>query len=178
MKRVVSISQAETTMLRTQTTTTLTAGIHTRPGSLYQLCHELSVISSGMFICRHKGLQARVPYTKILHWAIVFFVAQELHATAQPCRYTASEAFSSVKKAMRYISGVRRKFSWGGLVQGHMVVICFWCALFATSQFDVISMFPNERFGEVCWHSMHCFLHPLSLLYMSLHWIWTISAPS
>jgi len=38
-------------------------------------------------------------------------------------------------------SGVRRKFSWGCLVQGHMVVICFWCALFVTSQFDVISMF-------------------------------------
>ena len=40
-------------------------------------------------------------------------------------------------------------FHGGGLVQGHMVVI-FWCALFVTSQFDVISMFPNQRFGEVC----------------------------
>jgi len=30
------------------------------------------------------------------------------------------------------------------------VVICIWCALFVTSQFDVISMFPNQRFGEVC----------------------------
>jgi len=47
-------------------------------------------------------------------------------------------------------SGVRRKFSWGWLVQGHMVVISIWCALFVTSQFDVISMFPNQRFGEVC----------------------------
>jgi len=47
------------------------------------------------------------------------------------------------------VSGVHRKFSWGGLVQGHMVVICFWCALFVMSQFDVISMFPNQRFGEV-----------------------------
>jgi len=36
------------------------------------------------------------------------------------------------------------------LVQGHMVVICIWCALCATSQFDVISMFPNQRFAEVC----------------------------
>jgi len=45
-------------------------------------------------------------------------------------------------------SGVRRKFSWGGLVQGHMVVI--WCALFVTSQFDVIFMFRNQRFGDVC----------------------------
>ena len=48
-------------------------------------------------------------------------------------------------------SCVRRKFSWGVLVQGHMVVICIWCALFVTSQFEVISMFPNQRFGEVCW---------------------------
>jgi len=47
------------------------------------------------------------------------------------------------------VSGVRRKFSWGVLVQGHMVVICIWCSLFVTSQFDVISMFPNQRFGEV-----------------------------
>jgi len=29
-----------------------------------------------------------------------------------------------------YISGVRRKFSWGGFIQWHMVVICVWCALF------------------------------------------------
>jgi len=40
-------------------------------------------------------------------------------------------------------------FMEGGLVQGHMVVICIWFALFVTSQFDVISMFPNQRFGEV-----------------------------
>ena len=32
-------------------------------------------------------------------------------------------------------------FYGGGLVQGHVVVI--WCALFVTSQFDVIFMFPN-----------------------------------
>jgi len=41
-------------------------------------------------------------------------------------------------------------FPWGVWVQGHMVVICIWCSLFVTSQFDVISMFPNQRFGEVC----------------------------
>jgi len=34
-----------------------------------------------------------------------------------------------------------------------MVVICIWCSLFVTSQFDVISMFPNQRFGEVCWRN-------------------------
>jgi len=37
IKRVVSISQDRTTMLRTQMTTTRTAGIPTQPGSLYQL---------------------------------------------------------------------------------------------------------------------------------------------
>jgi len=41
-------------------------------------------------------------------------------------------------------------FMVGGLVQSRMVVICIWCALFVTSQFDVISMFPNQRFGDVC----------------------------
>jgi len=37
----------------------------------------------------------------------------------------------------------------GRVIQWHMVVICIWCALFVTSQFDVIFMFPNQRFGEV-----------------------------
>jgi len=40
-------------------------------------------------------------------------------------------------------------FHWVGLIQGHVVVICVWCALFVTSQFDVFSMFRNQRFGEV-----------------------------
>jgi len=64
------------------------------------------------------------------------------------------------------LSGVRRKFSWGGFIQWHMVVICICCALFVTSQFDVIVMFPNQRFGEVFWHNMHIFLHPLPLFYV------------
>ena len=73
--------------------------------------------------------------------------------------------------ALVTISAVRRKFSWGGgFVQGHMV-ICIWCALFVMSQFDVIVMFSNQRFGKVCWHSTHIFLHPLPLFYVSLHWI-------
>jgi len=68
-------------------------------------------------------------------------------------------------------SGVRRIFSWRCFLQWHMVVICIWCALFVTSQYDVIVMFPNQRFGEVCWHNMHIFLHPLPLFHVSLHWI-------
>jgi len=49
--------------------------------------------------------------------------------------------------------------------------VCIWCALFVTSQFDVIFMFPNQRFDEVCWHIMHILLHALSLFCVSLHWI-------
>jgi len=47
-------------------------------------------------------------------------------------------------------SSVRRKFSWGGYIHWHRVVICIWCALIVTSQFHVIILFPNQRFGEVC----------------------------
>jgi len=47
----------------------------------------------------------------------------------------------------------------------------FVCALFLTSQFDVIFMFLNQPFGEVCWHNMHIFLHPVPLFYVPLHWI-------
>jgi len=45
-----------------------------------------------------------------------------------------------------------QKIFMGGFhsVAWHMMVICIWCALFVTSQFDVILMFPNQRFGEVC----------------------------
>ena len=56
-------------------------------------------------------------------------------------------------------SSVRRNFSWGGFIQRRRVVICIWCALFVTSQNDVIVLFPNQRFGEVCWHNMHIFLY-------------------
>jgi len=40
-------------------------------------------------------------------------------------------------------------FHGRGFIQWYMVVICIRCALFVTSQFDVIFMFPNQRFGEV-----------------------------
>jgi len=38
----------------------------------------------------------------------------------------------------------------GGFIQCHMVDICIWCALFVTSPFDVIIMFPKQRFAVVC----------------------------
>jgi len=52
-------------------------------------------------------------------------------------------------------------FHGGFFIQWHMVVICIWCARFVTSQFDVIFIFPNQRFGEVCWHNVHFLLHAL-----------------
>jgi len=44
-------------------------------------------------------------------------------------------------------------FMGGVFIQWHMVVICVCCALFVTSQFDVIFMFSSE----VCWHNRHIF---------------------
>jgi len=41
-------------------------------------------------------------------------------------------------------------FHGRGFIQWHRVVISIWCALFVTSQNDVIVLFPNQRFGEVC----------------------------
>jgi len=41
-------------------------------------------------------------------------------------------------------------FHGGGFIQWLRVVICVWCALFVTSQNDVIVLFPNQRVGEVC----------------------------
>ena len=46
-------------------------------------------------------------------------------------------------------SGVHRKFSWGGFIQWHRVVICICCLLFVTSQCDVIGLFQNQRLSEV-----------------------------
>jgi len=58
--------------------------------------------------------------------------------------------FSSCYNSRIYCrSGVRRKFSWGVhsvAHGGHLI----WSALCVTSQFDVIFMFPNQRFDEVC----------------------------
>jgi len=55
-----------------------------------------------------------------------------------------------IAEAFSKLVAYAENFHGGVLVQGHMVVICIWCALLVTSQFDFISMFPNQRFGEVC----------------------------
>ena len=55
-----------------------------------------------------------------------------------------------------------------GFIQWHMVIICVWYGLFVTSQFDVILMFPNQRFGEVFWHNIHILPHAFSLCVVAL----------
>jgi len=42
-----------------------------------------------------------------------------------------------------------------GIEQWRMVVIVTGYTLFVTSQYDVIFTFANQRFGEVCRHSVH-----------------------
>jgi len=66
----------------------------------------------------------------------------------------------------------------GGFIQWHMVVIYIRCALFVTSQFDLIFMFLNRSVCEICRHNMHILLHTLPLYYVSLHSIQIISSPS
>jgi len=41
-----------------------------------------------------------------------------------------------------------------GVEQWRMVAIVIGYTLFVTSQYGVIFTFANQRFGEVCWHSM------------------------
>ena len=55
-----------------------------------------------------------------------------------------------------------------GFIEWLMVVICIWSALCVTSQFDVIFMFPSQRFDEVCWHNMHIHLHALLFYVITL----------
>jgi len=43
-----------------------------------------------------------------------------------------------------------QNFHGGGFIQWYMVVISNWCVVFVTSPFDVIFMFPNQCFGEIC----------------------------
>jgi len=56
-------------------------------------------------------------------------------------------------------------FHEGVFIQFHIVVICIWCVLFVTSQFDVIFIFPNQRFDEVSGHNMRILLNALFLFY-------------
>jgi len=51
-------------------------------------------------------------------------------------------------------------------IQWRVVDNCIWCALFVTTQFDVIFIFPNQRFDEVCRYNRHILLHALPLFYV------------
>jgi len=47
---------------------------------------------------------------------------------------------------------------------GGLLLLVTRCALFVTSPYGVIFPFPNQRFGDVCWHNMHTIQHALSLI--------------
>jgi len=56
----------------------------------------------------------------------------------------------TVEKCVAVVSGYAESFHERGFIQWHMMIICMWCALFITSQFDVIFMLPNQPFRQIC----------------------------
>ena len=82
-------------------------------------------------------------------------------------RWTNLLSPSAINYVMFYWSvPYAENFHGGGFIQWHRVVICICCALFVTSQFDVIVLFPNQRFSEVRWQNMHVFLYIHSPYFM------------
>jgi len=59
-----------------------------------------------------------------------------------------------------------QKISMGGFGSesygGYLYLVCAIC----DSQFDVMSMFPNQRFGKVCWHNKCIFFYTHSPYFM------------
>jgi len=49
----------------------------------------------------------------------------------------------------------------GDFTPWRMVVISVWCALFVTSLCDVVFMFPNQHFREICWHNIRVLLRKM-----------------
>jgi len=90
-------------------------------------------------------------------WEILF----RNHSDYRTDQKNISQQEHTEEYAMRWTPKVQNLRCWGAVayaenfhegsfIQWHMVVICIWCALFVTSQYDVIFMFINQRFGEVC----------------------------
>jgi len=95
---------------------------------------------------------------------VTFAHALQLHFTKGKALLCQEPTFCHI--LILYLSGVHRNFPWGVhsvAYGGHLYLVCYVC--------DVIVMFPNQRFGEVCWHNMHIRRHALPLIYMSLNWI-------
>jgi len=72
-----------------------------------------------------------------MHYSIILITGWMCEIFAQGKSYHSTVAYAET-------------FHGGGFIQRHRVVICIWCALFVTSQNDVVVLFPNQRFGEVC----------------------------
>jgi len=62
-------------------------------------------------------------------------------------------------RTQKIFMGVR-----SGSYGGHLYLVCALCDVTIWRHF----LFPSQRFGEVCWHNMHTFLHPLPLVYTAM----------
>ena len=81
-------------------------------------------------------------------------------------RWIIEEKWRSVESIRHFVAYAENSHGVG-FIQWYMVVICVWCPLFVTSQYDVMFMFPNQQFGEVFWHNTQFLLHALPLIYTS-----------
>jgi len=76
-------------------------------------------------------------------------MALNLHFKNGPWHFTSSDVRSQMHKVSIVVAVAYAENFHGGFIQWHKVVICIWCVLFVTSQFDDF-IFPNQRFREIC----------------------------
>jgi len=86
---------------------------------------------------------------QIFSCSVIQGVSFNYHQSNVRSRVSASNFQVSVSAFMTNSRWHTQIIFMGGFIQWNMVVICL-CAVFVTSQFDVIFRFPNQRFGEVC----------------------------
>jgi len=60
------------------------------------------------------------------------------------CSKEIAEESLKPNKLLKHMQWRTQKIFMVGFIQWHMVVICIWCALFVTSQLDVIFVFSSE----------------------------------
>jgi len=106
-------------------------------------------------------------YKKCWRWQYVLQVANDLSVNGNWSFGTSGLEWLTVSEGWLCDPvAYAETFHGGRFIKRHRVVICICCALFVTSQNDVIVLFPSQRFGEVCWHNMHIFLYIHSSYYM------------
>ena len=87
---------------------------------------------------------------KPLHPKLAYAFGYRLSLSATMHTQTWPVIVTLMKRALLSTVVYAENFHGGSFIQWHIVVSCICCALFVMSQFDVIFMLPNQRFGEVC----------------------------